>query len=145
MLFLWKELENSVRNLFVFCACAYVCVHTYAQAQELVPTEVVNAFKVGNANLLSKYLSARTTININGVSQNYTISSARKVLRTFFAKHPPLRFTPIYEGITEEQEESLVYYIAVYQSEQTYNVYLFFSTPTPKLKKIRKIILEKEE
>ena len=119
-----------------------MCVHIQAQTKQEVPVEVINAFKVGNASLLSKYFSNRTIININSVSQNYTASAAQKVLRTFFTEHPPLSFEPIYEGVTEEKEESLIYYIAIYRSEKVYNLYLFLSTH--KLKKIRRIILEIE-
>lgn len=61
---------------------------------------VAESLLEGKADLLADYFSQRVEISINGTTRLYNKSQARHVMRDFFDKYPPDRFSMIHRGST---------------------------------------------
>ena len=112
-----------------------------------IPREITDAFRVGNSRIIKKWLSDRTLISIEGKSKLYAPTQAQVLLKKFFSDHPPITFEPIHQGISKKEtgkrEQPLLYYIAIYQSKETYRAYMLVKQSNQKFY-IRSIFLDKQ-
>lgn len=60
--------------------------------------DIENAVALGNAKLLSNYMSTSIEIEINGQEGIYSKSQAEQVLNKFFDKYPPRSFSLSHKG-----------------------------------------------
>jgi hypothetical protein len=72
--------------------------HSNPKTQGDIFKEIENAVALGNAKLLSNYMSTSIEIEINGQEGIYSKSQAEQVLNKFFDKYPPRSFSLSHKG-----------------------------------------------
>ena len=93
---------------------------TSLQQQPTFESQMVSAFKAGNAEKISKYFSDNVDLSIDGKEDLYSKSQAEQILKTFFTAHKPKKFNIIHKGKSGQSE----YFIGELSSEVVYRVTL---------------------
>ena len=100
--------------------------------REIVPEEIIDAFRAGNSSMLAKWLSRRTLITISGRRTHCSRQRAQSLLKKFFKDNPPLGFEFIHQGLppkkSNDNANRLLYYIATYHSYKDYNMYILIKS-----------------
>ncbi|WP_091653496.1 DUF4783 domain-containing protein [Algoriphagus ornithinivorans] len=84
---------------------------TYPPEHSIDP--IIVAIDSGSSSDLARYFDASISLNINGQQGDFSKSQAEIVLKDFFKKNPPLKFSLVFRS---ENNPSLSSYIGDYQS-----------------------------
>lgn len=63
-----------------------------------IPEKIVSAFATGNSSQLSEFFNSSIELTLLEKEEIYSKTQAEMILRDFFAKHPPSKFTIIHKG-----------------------------------------------
>ena len=72
-----------------------------------IPGEIVNAFKSGNATLLSKYFNPTIELTVFDKEGIYSKTQAEIILRNFFAENPPKQFQILHQGGKDDSKYAI--------------------------------------
>jgi hypothetical protein len=72
--------------------------HATDGESSILPAEVVNALKTGNAGDLAKFFNSSIELEILGKDAIYSKSQAEMIMKDFFSKNPPSNFINKFEG-----------------------------------------------
>ncbi len=104
-------------SVFVFLS---LIVTMSASAQD-INGKVTQAIQSSNATELSKYFNNSIDLTIPGSEGTYSKVQAEQILKSFFAKYPPVTFTINHKG---SSNDGSVYAIGTYKSSSiTFRTY----------------------
>ena len=63
-----------------------------------IPQKIVTAFSTGNSSQLSEFFNSSIELTLLEKEEIYSKTQAEMILKDFFAKHPPSKFTIIHKG-----------------------------------------------
>ena len=63
-----------------------------------IPDKIISAFATGNSSQLSEFFNNSIELTLLEKEDIYSKTQAEMILRDFFAKHPPSKFTIIHKG-----------------------------------------------
>ncbi len=72
-----------------------------------IPSEIIVAFKTGDATVLSKYFNTNLELAINSNDDIYSREQAELILKDFFAKNIPNSFTILHKSGKEESRYAI--------------------------------------
>ncbi|MCX8112132.1 MAG: DUF4783 domain-containing protein [Bacteroidia bacterium] len=84
------------------------------QSVESTLNQVAEALQKGNAALLSDFFATQVEIYLSPSPRIYSKVQAKYVMQEFFQKNPPISFTLLHKG----RSEDLIYAIGSYVSQQ---------------------------
>ncbi len=112
-----------MKKLIILGVCSCILPVAFASLDRVRPADEINladlievCFRKGNAGQLENLLSNELELMIDSEKVNFNKISkehAGFILHSFFKKHPPVRFTYMYKGLTSEK---LKYSVANYQT-----------------------------
>jgi len=91
-----------------------------------IPSEIINAFRTGNAVLLAGYFNQTIEFNLLDKENVYSKVQAEIILRDFFLNNPPAQFTILHQG----GKESSRYAVGVLTSENNTKFRITFLVKT---------------
>lgn len=105
-----------------------------------IPEEISLAFKAGNSKELAKYFNTNIELVVLNHEDLYSKSQAERIIKDFFNKYPPEKFTIIHNG----GKKDFKYSIAELSSKKiTFRVYFLLKTNKDQLL-IHQLRIEKE-
>lgn len=63
-----------------------------------VPSDIVNAFKTGDASAIASYFNSTIELTIYNKEEIYSKTQAERILKDFFINNPPTQFSIIHQG-----------------------------------------------
>jgi hypothetical protein len=76
----------------------FLGISTIANAQVVIPSEIVKSFSKGDSETLSKYFEEKIELSINKKENIYSRTQAKQILANFFKKNQAVLFTKKHIG-----------------------------------------------
>jgi len=133
------NLRQILIYLSIFIAFSFITSGVELNGQN-ISEDVKKAFETGNANLLSKHLSSKLTLNITEHEEEMTNEQARKELEIFFNVYNVKSFDINFEG---EKDNSNFLIGTLTTDIRSFRINIFFKK-YPEGKKIHLLRIEKE-
>jgi hypothetical protein len=74
---------------------------SFARAESQTAERILNAFSVGDVNIISSYLDAEVDYCLNDHQRLVSKAEAERNLRQFFSRNKPSNIEPLYKGNTK--------------------------------------------
>lgn len=100
-------------NQLILSLLLWIAVPDTTYPPEYSIDPIIVAIDSGSSSDLARYFDASISLNINGQQGDFSKSQAEIVLKDFFKKNPPLKFSLVFRS---ENNPSLSSYIGDYQS-----------------------------
>lgn len=72
-----------------------------------IPSDIVNAFKAGNASTIASYFNSTIEFTIYNKEEIYSKTQAERILKDFFTHNPPSQFTLLHQGGKESSKYAI--------------------------------------
>jgi hypothetical protein len=95
-----KRIKNFI-TLFILLSATAALAMSYSQNASDVIKKVSSALQIGDSQELSKYFTKTIELEILGEENFYSISQAEILLKDFFEKNKPSKFTINHQGVKE--------------------------------------------
>lgn len=105
-----------------------------------IPEGISLAFKAGNSVELAKYFNSNIELVVLNNEDLYSKSQAERILKDFFVKYPPKKFTVLHHGGKKDFKYSIA---ELSTNNITFRVYFLLKTKEEKLL-IHQLRIEKE-
>ncbi len=88
-------IKVTIISLLMICTST---IKSFSNPNIDVPKEILLALKSGNSKELAKFFNSNIELEIFGDEEVYSKPQAELILKDFFAKHIPSKFTKLHEG-----------------------------------------------
>ena len=108
-----------VYGLLIFIGSSFKA--SVIQSDEIIGNISI-ALTSGSAKELSNFFNEVVELKIDGQKENYSKKQAEVIMKNFFSKYPPIRFSKIHNG---SSPEGLLYVLGKYShKEGSHRVYM---------------------